>query len=86
MPRPCLICSSKARLKKAAELIAAGCPDQAIANALNRLGHRTRARGAAERTTAPPPRLGVAVERDTTGRAADGAGSGRLCSYTGSVA
>jgi hypothetical protein len=57
MPRPCLICSSKARLKKAAELIAAGCPDQAIANALNRLGHRTRARGAAEQTPRPTTSL-----------------------------
>jgi hypothetical protein len=35
MPRPCLICSDHRKLAKAAELIAAGNSDQAVANALN---------------------------------------------------
>ena len=35
MPRPCLICSDSTKLTKAAELIAAGFSDQAVANALN---------------------------------------------------
>lgn len=35
MPRPCLICSSNAKLARAAELIAAGTSDQATADALN---------------------------------------------------
>ena len=35
MPRPCLICSDHRKLAKAAERIAAGNSDQAVANALN---------------------------------------------------
>ena len=35
MPRPCLICSNSARAEKAADLIANGLSDQAVANALN---------------------------------------------------
>ena len=35
MPRPCLICSDHRKLARAAELIAAGNSDQAVANALN---------------------------------------------------
>jgi len=35
MPRPCLICSDNRKLAKAADLIAAGNSDQAVANALN---------------------------------------------------
>jgi hypothetical protein len=37
MPRPCLICSSATKSAKAAELIASGLPDQAVADALNAL-------------------------------------------------
>ena len=37
MPRPCLICSDNAKLAKAAEMIAAGSSDQAVATALNAL-------------------------------------------------
>jgi hypothetical protein len=35
MPRPCLICSDHRKFARAAELIAAGNSDQAVANALN---------------------------------------------------
>src|SRR4051812_32945705 len=35
MPRPCLICCDSRKLTKAAELIAAGKSDQAVADALN---------------------------------------------------
>jgi hypothetical protein len=35
MPRPCLICSDHRKLARAAELIAAGNSDQAVANVLN---------------------------------------------------
>ena len=35
MPRPCLICSDHRKLARAAELVAAGNSDQAVANTLN---------------------------------------------------
>jgi hypothetical protein len=37
MPRPCLICSSELKTAKAAELMAAGLSDQAVANVLNEI-------------------------------------------------
>ena len=37
MPRPCLICSDSRKLAKAAEMIAGGNSDQAVANTLNAL-------------------------------------------------
>src|SRR5262245_17436204 len=39
MPRPCLICSSERKSAKAAELMATGLSDQAVASVLNEIDH-----------------------------------------------